>query len=66
MTEVLAQVAELVRRESGIRVRANQHHLLGAALARIELAPEELLRAAADPLRRSDVVVRLLDEVAIQ
>jgi chemotaxis protein methyltransferase CheR len=64
----LHDVAELVRRESGIRLAEPQHDALRAALRRMlpGLEPGDFLRLAADPARRAGAIARLLDEVTIQ
>lgn len=68
MTEALREVAELVRRESGIRVKESQLGALGAAVRRAAsgLDPAAFLRLAADPLEGPAAMVRLIDEVTIK
>ncbi len=62
------ELAALVQRESGIRLAERQHSLLQAALSRIdaELDPEAFLRRAADPLQRTQLVARLIEEVTVK
>ena len=67
MTE-LDDVAELVRRESGIALRPSQRRALEAAIARVVPGEdaEEFLRLAEEPLAGRALVQRLLDEVTVQ
>jgi chemotaxis protein methyltransferase CheR len=64
----LQQVADLVRRESGILLKPSQRRALAAAIRRA--VPGEnaagFLRLTSDPVQRSRLVRRLLDEVTIQ
>jgi chemotaxis protein methyltransferase CheR len=64
----LADVAELVRRETGITLASAKHYTLRAALFRAapELGPDAFLRAAADPLRGRSLVERLIDEITVK
>jgi len=64
----LAEVAELIRRETGITPAVNRDNVLRAALRRAapELEPGAFLRAAADPVRGRDLMQRLIDEVTVQ
>jgi chemotaxis protein methyltransferase CheR len=66
MSDRLSDVAALVQQESGIRLRSSQHDALRGALARMDVTPAELLRAASDGERRGAAVERLLDEVSVQ
>jgi chemotaxis methyl-accepting protein methylase len=68
MTVALAQVAELVYQESGIRLANHQHAYLEAALDRVETGvdPEQFLRRAANPVRRSALITRLIEEVTVK
>jgi chemotaxis methyl-accepting protein methylase len=64
----LDRVAELVHRESGISIRPPQRRALGAAIARA-LPGEDaagFLRLAAEPVRGTALVQRLIDEVTVQ
>jgi chemotaxis methyl-accepting protein methylase len=64
----LADVAELVRRETGITLATTKQYALRAALHRAapELEPDTFLRATADPLRGRKLVERLIDEVTVK
>jgi chemotaxis protein methyltransferase CheR len=64
----LEQVADLVRRESGVVVRPAHLRSLEAALRRAApgLDAPAFLRQAADPVQGRELVQRLLDEVTIQ
>lgn len=66
MTDALDQVAELVRRRSGISPKPHQYAALGLALGRAApgLDAAGFLRLAADPVAGPAVVDRLVDEVA--
>jgi chemotaxis protein methyltransferase CheR len=68
VSELLDEVAELVRREAGIRVQPNQYVSLRAAIARA--APETdaaaFLRLATDPVWGRETVAKLVDEVTIK
>ena len=68
MSVALRGVAELVERESGVRLGEHQHGALRAALRRAApgTRPEDFLRLARDPLRRDAEIARLLDEVTVQ
>lgn len=64
----LKNVAELVRRESGISLKPAQRRSLEAAIRRALPGGDAagFLEHASDPLTRADAVQRLLDEVTIQ
>jgi chemotaxis protein methyltransferase CheR len=64
----LSEVAELVRRETGITPAVASQTALRAALRRAapELEPGAFLRAASNPVRGRDLVERLIDEVTVQ
>ncbi len=64
----LSEVAELVRRETGITPAVAKESALRAALRRAapELEPGAFIRAASDPVRGRDLVERLIDEVTVQ
>jgi chemotaxis protein methyltransferase CheR len=64
----LAEVAEIIRRETGITPAVSGDNVLRAALRRAapELEPGAFVRAAADPVRGRDLVQRLIDEVTVQ
>jgi chemotaxis protein methyltransferase CheR len=64
----LGQLAELVRRETGIGPAVASQNVLRAALRRAapDLEPGAFLRAAADPVRGRRLVERLIDEVTVQ
>src|SRR5260370_39877707 len=64
----LTEVAELVRRETGITPAVAQENALRAALRRAapELDPGAFIRAVSDPVRGRDLVERLIDEVTVQ
>jgi chemotaxis methyl-accepting protein methylase len=68
VTIALAEVAALVHRESGIRLASHQYAYLEAALDRVETGfdPETFLRRAADPVRRSLLIGRLIEEVTVK
>jgi len=68
VTEALDQVAELLRRETGIRVEAGQRAALRSALAQVTPSGDArgFLRAAADPVWGRDAVARLVDRVTIK
>lgn len=68
MSDALDQVAELLRRECGIRLQPSQYPALRAALARALPRGDafSFLRAAADPVRGPATVAALIDEVTIQ
>ncbi len=67
MKDALEQVARLVHAETGIRLKESQYPALRGALARAadETDPAVFLRLAADPLRRSQALGRLIDEVTV-
>jgi chemotaxis protein methyltransferase CheR len=64
----LAEVAELIRRETGITPAVTGDNVLRAALRRAapDLEPGAFVRAAADPGRGRDLMQRLIDEVTVQ
>jgi chemotaxis protein methyltransferase CheR len=64
----LAQIAELVQRESGIRLTRTQHPTLQAALTRAlpRLDPAGFLRRAADPATGHIAIAQLLDELTVK
>ncbi|MGH3222146.1 MAG: CheR family methyltransferase, partial [Streptosporangiaceae bacterium] len=64
----LAEVAELIRRETGITPALTRDSVLRAALRRAapELEPGAFVRAAADPVHGRDLMQRLIDEVTVQ
>src|SRR5260370_37418810 len=64
----LTEVAELVRRETGITPAVAQENALRAALRRAapELDPGAVTRAVSDPVRGRDLVERLIAEATAQ
>jgi chemotaxis protein methyltransferase CheR len=64
----LAEVAELIRQESGISVPDTRAAALRAAMARAApgLDPAAVLHAAADPRTGPGLVDRLIDEITVQ
>jgi len=64
----IAQITELVQRETGISVPAAREPALRAALRRAApgLDTDAFLRATADPARRRGLVDRLIDEVTVR
>jgi chemotaxis protein methyltransferase CheR len=66
--EPLDQVADLLRRETGIRLERSQRTALRSALARAAPNGDALsfLRAAEDPVWGRDAVARLVDQVTIK
>jgi chemotaxis protein methyltransferase CheR len=64
----LTQIADLVQRESGIRLTQTQHPTLQAALARAlpRLDPAGFLRRAADPATGHVAIAQLLDELTVK
>jgi chemotaxis protein methyltransferase CheR len=64
----LTEIAELVRRESGITMAAGQEIALRAALARAapDVDAAEFVRLAGDPASGRQLVARLIDEVTIK
>ena len=64
----LAEVAELIRRETGITPEVTKDNVLRAALRRAapDLEPGAFVRAAADPVGGRDLVQRLINEVTVQ
>jgi chemotaxis protein methyltransferase CheR len=67
VSDVLDLVAELVRRESGIKLQPSQHGSLRAAIGRAEPGADPLrfLRLAEDPVWGREAVARLVDEVTV-
>ncbi|HZO36995.1 MAG TPA: protein-glutamate O-methyltransferase CheR [Solirubrobacteraceae bacterium] len=68
MTTPLREVAAIIYRESGIRIPERQHSFLEAALDRVGAGPtaEAFLRELASPLRRQELIGRLIEEVTIK
>ena len=68
MNDVLEQVAELVSRESGIRLQPNQYSSLRAAIGRAMPSADAagFLRLARDPVWGRETVARLVDEVTVK
>jgi chemotaxis protein methyltransferase CheR len=68
MDAALTEIAELVRRESGITMTASQEVALRAALARAAPGVDagEFVRLNADPADKRQLVARLIDEVTIK
>jgi chemotaxis protein methyltransferase CheR len=69
MKDPLAEIAELVRRETGIALPAARQAALRAAVDRAAgggLDPGAFLRATSDPVRGRGLVDRLIDEVTVQ
>ena len=68
MTAVLAEIAELVRRETGIVLPSTRAAAILAAVARAApgLPPEAVVRAASGPRADRHLVNRLIDEVTVQ
>ena len=64
----LAEIAELVRAETGIAWPAARQAALRAALRRVAPGtdPGAFLRAISDPGRRRGLIDRLIDEVTVQ
>jgi len=64
----LNEVAELIRRETGITPAVVKESALRAALRRAapDLEPGAFIRAASHPVRGRDLVERLVDEVTVQ
>jgi chemotaxis protein methyltransferase CheR len=67
MSTALGELAEVVRRESGIALRESQHQSLAAAARRAApgLDAAGLLRALADVRSRRPLLRRLIDEVTV-
>jgi len=65
---VFAEIAEFVRRETGIVLPAAREAAILAAVARAApgLDPGTLVRAASDPAGGRDLADRLIDEVTVQ
>ena len=68
MTDPLAEVAELIRNETGIRLKPNQFASLGAAIGRALPSSDAagFLRLAVDPVWGRETVARLVDEVTVK
>jgi chemotaxis protein methyltransferase CheR len=68
MSQSLEQVAELVRREVGIAVKADQLSVIAAALARVApgMDAERFLSEAAESGAARVLMGRLIDEVTVQ
>jgi chemotaxis protein methyltransferase CheR len=68
VTDALAEIAELVRRETGITLTSAQENALRAAIGRAApgVDARTFLRRAADPLGGRSLVERLIDEVTIK
>ena len=68
MSEALARVAELVRREAGIVIREPQFPALAAALARAApgVDAERFLREFAGQVASAPSLARLIDEVTVK
>lgn len=67
MTVALTELAELVRRETGITM-AGKEHTLRLALRRAApgLDPADFVRAVSNPLRGRGLMTRLIEEVTIK
>jgi chemotaxis protein methyltransferase CheR len=68
MSDALDLVAELVRRESGIRVQPGQYASLRSAIGRADPGGDarRFLRLAEDPVWGREAVARLVDEVTVK
>lgn len=68
MNRFLAEVTELVRRQTGIVLPATCETAILAAMGRAApgLSPGAFLRAASDPVRGRGIIDRLIDEVTVQ
>ena len=68
MNETLAELVEVIRRETGIALSLTQESTLRAAVNRAApgVEPAAFLRGMADPARRRHLVDRLIDEVTIK
>lgn len=68
MSDALAQISALVRREIGMRIGPDQLPGLAAALARATpgASPEEAARSLRAPATRGLLLERLIDEVTVQ
>lgn len=68
MTSAIDRVAELVRRETGIRVHGAQYPALASAIGRAfpEGGAAAVLEAAARPGESEQAIARLIDEVTIK
>ena len=68
MSSDLAQIAELVRRETGIVLAAARETAILGALRRAApgLDPAHFVRATSEPLRGRGLLDRLIDEVTVQ
>lgn len=68
MSDSLTQVAELVRRETGIRLEPNQYRSLSAAIGRAMSSSDAagFLEVATDPVWGRETVARLVDELTVK
>jgi chemotaxis protein methyltransferase CheR len=68
MTRALDELAELVHRETGIRLAGHQRPFLQGALDRIEAGsdPSAFARGLADPRRGPRLLARLIEEVTVK
>lgn len=67
MREVLREIADLVKRETGIVVRDNQATALESAVRRATGSdPQTFLRLVDDPAAGRGAIERLIDEVTVQ
>ena len=68
MTMSLAEVAELIRIQTGITPAVTGENVLRRALRRAapELEPAAFIRAASDPVHGRELMQRLIDEVTVQ
>lgn len=68
MTDALDRVAEIIHRESGIRLKPNQYTSLRSAIGRASASGDAagFLRLAADPVWGRETVARLIDEVTVK
>ena len=68
MTRALDELADLVHRETGIRLVDHQHPFLQGALDRIEAGsdPAAFARGLADPRRGPRLLARLIEEVTVK
>ncbi|HXP21649.1 MAG TPA: CheR family methyltransferase [Streptosporangiaceae bacterium] len=68
MSKTLAEIVELVRRETGNTLSAGRHAFVDAALRRAapDLDSAGFLSAVSDRVRGRDLIERLIDEVTVQ
>ncbi len=68
MNKSLAELVELVRRETGIALPASRETALRSAVSRAApgLAPEGFVRAVSDPAGGRGLVERLIDEITVK